>query len=92
MDRARTVRDLGALVARHRREQGLTQAALAERAGVSREWLGRLERGSMRLEIGRVLMVLGALGLALSAVPLPAEPESDLDDFLTSLLGGERHD
>ncbi|WP_374999848.1 helix-turn-helix domain-containing protein [Aeromicrobium sp. CTD01-1L150] len=62
-----TSADLGALVKEHRIEQGLTQAALAERAGVGRKLLVRLEQGRPSLEVGRVLSVLEALGVSLTA-------------------------
>lgn len=40
---------------------GLTQAELAEKAGVSREWLNGVERGKRpRAEVGKLLDVLMA--------------------------------
>lgn len=55
---------LGAHVRAARKRRGLTQAELSARAGVSRQWLVRLERGeSPRAELGLVLAVLGHLGL-----------------------------
>jgi transcriptional regulator with XRE-family HTH domain len=45
----------------------MTQAELARRAGVSREWLVRLERGHPRLEMQLVLDTLAAVGLTLTA-------------------------
>jgi transcriptional regulator with XRE-family HTH domain len=53
--------DLGAEVRAERRRRGLSQAQLAAQAGVSREWLGRLENGAPRLEADKVLGVLRAL-------------------------------
>lgn len=44
-----------------RRELNLTQADLAKKVGVSREWVVRLEKGSPRLEVGKVFDVLDAL-------------------------------
>lgn len=69
-----TVRDVGATVRDARAQRGLTQAELARRAGVSREWLVRLEHGSPRLEMQLVLDTLAAVGLSLAAV------ESDPED------------
>lgn len=63
--RVHTVRDLGALVRTARRAQGLTQAELANRLRVSRDWVIRLEKGSPRLETQKVLDALGVLGLTL---------------------------
>lgn len=61
----RTVRDLGAVVRTTRRAHGLTQADLADRLRVSRDWVVRLEQGSPRLETQKVLDALGVLGLTL---------------------------
>jgi HTH-type transcriptional regulator/antitoxin HipB len=61
-----TVRDLGAAVREARSKEHLTQAALAHRAGVSRDWLVRLEQGQPRLEVQLVLDVLAAAGLTLT--------------------------
>ncbi|WGX97173.1 helix-turn-helix domain-containing protein [Nocardioides sp. L-11A] len=65
---AHTVRDLGALVRAERHRQALTQAELADRIGVSREWVVRLEAGHPRLEAQRVLDALAVLGLVLHVV------------------------
>lgn len=57
--------DVGAVVRAERRRRGLSQAKLAARAGVSREWLGRLENGAPRLEADKVLSVLRELDFSL---------------------------
>ncbi len=63
--RVQTVRDMGALVRTTRRAHGLTQADLATRLRVSRDWVVRLEQGSPRLEAQKVLDALTVLGLTL---------------------------
>lgn len=60
----RQMTDLGAAVRAERLRRRLSQAALAAQAGVSREWLGRLENGAPRLEADKVLNVMGVLGFA----------------------------
>jgi HTH-type transcriptional regulator/antitoxin HipB len=56
-------RDLGLLV-RHRRDTlGLTPADVAQRAGVSRQWLIHVEQGKGTSEVDRVLRLLRVLGL-----------------------------
>jgi len=74
--RVTTVRDLGALARAARRAQGTTQADLAERVGVSREWVVRLEAGHPRLEAQKVLDALVVLGLVLDVEqqPRPLQP------------------
>jgi transcriptional regulator with XRE-family HTH domain len=64
--------DLGAIVAEARRHRQWTQAELAVRARVSRQWIGALESGqAVRAELGRVLAVVVALDLQMTlAVPL----------------------
>lgn len=60
--RFRTPEDLGILLRERRTALGLSQAALAERVGVSRQWIVDLEQGKPRLEIGLVLRTAEALG------------------------------
>lgn len=63
---ARSLTRLGRAVGGLRRERGLTQATLAERAGVSRQWLNGLENGRIEgLEVGRLMRVLDTLGASL---------------------------
>ncbi|WP_163544336.1 helix-turn-helix domain-containing protein [Occultella kanbiaonis] len=63
--RVRTMADLGALVRESREHSGLTQAELARRAGVSREWLLKVEAGRTPAEMPRVLDLLDELGMVL---------------------------
>lgn len=60
-----TMRDLSALVRSTRLSRGLTQAQLADRLGVSRDWVVRLEQAGTRLEVQKVLDALVVLGLQL---------------------------
>ena len=61
----RTVGHLGMEIRRLRQSAGLTQAELAQRAGVSRRWLSHVERGHPHGELAHLFAVLRALGLAL---------------------------
>lgn len=60
-----TVAGLGHEIRRLRKRAGLTQAGLAERAGVSRRWVGNVEKGHIGGEIGNLMMVVRALETAL---------------------------
>ncbi|WP_433015763.1 helix-turn-helix transcriptional regulator [Kribbella sp. CA-294648] len=83
-----TVNDVGAVVRSARRQNGLTQADLARQAGVSREWLVRLEHGHPRLEMQLVLDTLSALGLALNVVDSRSDSKSQdtaWDDLFVGL-------
>lgn len=81
--RVSTAKELGAYVRGERRAQGLTQMELASRAGVSRDWLIRLEAGERRLEVGLVLDVLNSLERPLRTTELAARQPDDADDTFT---------
>ena len=68
-----TVGYLGWEVKRLRKAAGLTQAELADQAGVSRKWVVMCEKGHVRGEIGNLMMVVRALGLELRFAR-PPEP------------------
>jgi HTH-type transcriptional regulator/antitoxin HipB len=63
----RTPADLGAVIRDRRKQLKLNQAGLANKIGVSRQWLIDLEHGHPRAELGLVLRVLDALGINLDA-------------------------
>lgn len=65
--RIRTPHEIGLLVRDRRKKIGITQAALAERVGASREWVRHLEAGKAGLELGLTLRALGSLGLVIDA-------------------------
>lgn len=58
----RAAHELGDHVATWRKLQGLTAEQLAERAGISRGTLRRLEQGDPAVGVGVVLSVVRALG------------------------------
>ena len=61
----RTPQDIGALLREQRQKAGLAQAELAQRIGVSRQWLVEVEGGKPRAEIGLVLRALNVLNISL---------------------------
>jgi transcriptional regulator with XRE-family HTH domain len=65
---------VGTEIARARRERRLTQADLAQRAGISQSTLRSVEQGSPTVAIGIVFELASLLGLDLVADPaaLPA--------------------
>jgi HTH-type transcriptional regulator/antitoxin HipB len=67
--RIRTSQDLGLLIRERRRALGLDQLELAQKVGVSRQWLVEVEKGKERAEIGLLLRTLAALDLALDLAP-----------------------
>ncbi len=70
----RTTQDLGNAVRATRLRQGLTQQEVAQRAGLSRQWLAGLERGSANPTWDVVLRLAGALRATVSF-----DPEADQD-------------
>lgn len=74
---ARSLRKLGTAVRTLRRRRGLSQAHLAARAQVSRQWVIALERGGPEgMEVGRLMRVLDALDASLMVRDeLPESPE-----------------
>ena len=57
-----SARELGAHVSTWRKLQGLTMAQVAERAGVTRDTVSRVERGEVTVGLDTFLGVLRALG------------------------------
>jgi HTH-type transcriptional regulator/antitoxin HipB len=95
--RVRTVVDLGLAIRDRRRVMRVSQAELARRAGVSRQWILAVEKGRPGAELGLVLRTLRALGLPLHLGPRPPaetkppqrhaefnDPPIDLDALLSA--------
>lgn len=59
-----TPAELGAAIRDRRRRVGLEQRVLAQKVGVSRQWVIEVERGKPGAEIGLILRTLAALGIA----------------------------
>lgn len=59
--------DIINLIVQTRHIRGLTQAQLAQRAGVSRAWLASVEGGKPRVDISLILRTLAALDIHLAA-------------------------
>lgn len=67
-----TVPQFGAAVREERTRAGLTQKELADRAGVSRRWLGMFENGkNLGAELSKVLALVQALNRELTMLPVP---------------------
>ena len=75
----RTPADVGAAIRQRRRRLGLGQQSLADRIGVSRQWVVEIEKGKPRAELALVLRALGTLGMSLSLGETAARPAVDID-------------
>lgn len=87
----RGAEQLGSAIRLKRKEKGLSQSALAERLGVERKWVLRLEAGNPKAEFALVLKALELVGLrvllhdpARSGQKTRPEP-SRLDEVFTRL-------
>lgn len=67
----RTTGELGQAIRRRRQAIGLTQAGVAQVAGVGNRFVSELERGKSTAEFGKVLRVVSVLGLDLHVVGRP---------------------
>ena len=63
-----TMKELGAFVAKVRREQGITQLELSQAADVGRRFVVELEDGKETLQAGKLLKVMSVLGIDLRFV------------------------
>jgi transcriptional regulator with XRE-family HTH domain len=64
----RALRQVAEDLAAWRKLRGLTQAQLADRTGVNRDTIGRLERGEGGVSLENVLSVLRGLGVLDTAI------------------------
>ncbi len=60
---------VGAIVQEHRKQHGLTQEDLANRLGVKKSYLSRIENGRADIRLSTLARVLGSIGFDLVAVP-----------------------
>lgn len=59
-------KELGAVVSEARKAQDLTQSDLAGIAGTGRRFISDLEKGKETAQIGKILTILGALGVSIT--------------------------
>jgi y4mF family transcriptional regulator len=91
--RIRTPTDLGALIREHRTKLALDQRSLAQKVGVSRQWVVEMEKGKPRAEVGLVLRTLDTLGIHLIAEEEAPEkkrqtgPSVDIDSIVAAARG-----
>ena len=67
MTRINGIQELGQLISRERKHQGLTQTQLAGLSGVGITFLSNLENGKPTTEIGKTFNVITTLGIDLFA-------------------------
>lgn len=77
-----TAADVGRVIRDKRRKLGLTQQDLADRVGVARQWVVKVEKGKARIDLEALLRTLFQLELELHLDDTP--PADDLDDYVQS--------
>ncbi len=96
--RLHTPADFGAAIRDRRLRAGLTQAALARKVGVGRQWIVEVEKGKPGAPLALILRTLGALNIILRTGEIapgagrsPRENETvDLASLLNNLRRKER--
>lgn len=84
MSRITLPRQVGIVVATARRVRGLTQAELAQGAGVSRQLVNRLETGmASGISLNKLMSILDAAGCTLDVSPIDYTPGEALLRFST---------
>ncbi|MGV1003691.1 MAG: helix-turn-helix domain-containing protein [Candidatus Nanopelagicales bacterium] len=72
----RVTSQLGDALRSARRDAGLTQAQLADRAGVSRQWVNGVENNDMASpDLAKLMRVFGVLGVEVLLAPLDPRVE-----------------
>ncbi len=76
---ARNSHQIGAAIQRVRKQRGLTQSQLAERAGLRQETISIIENGEKASRIPSILRVLAALDLELIIQSRSRGHEDDIE-------------
>jgi HTH-type transcriptional regulator/antitoxin HipB len=76
---ARTSKQLGSVIRRARKAQGLTQAQLGARTGVRQATISRIESGSPETKLETILRVVAALDLELRITPRSKGASADVE-------------
>ncbi|NQX13199.1 helix-turn-helix transcriptional regulator [Microbacteriaceae bacterium VKM Ac-2855] len=83
MDRQR----LGARLRELRHASGMSLRALARELGISASAVSQIERGSMQPSVGRLIAIVGALGVPLAAVFEEQVPEEVAFEYAVARAG-----
>lgn len=78
---SRSTHDLGVRLRLRREAMGLTQGELAERAGVTRQLVSRIEHGHPRAELAGVVAVVRALNAEIVLIDSAEPASTHLDSF-----------
>ena len=79
--RARTAKQIGAIIRRARRNAGLTQTELGKRIGLRQATVSKLEAGQPATRLSTLLDVLTALGLEIIIDKRGSASAKNLEDL-----------
>jgi len=74
-----TSKEIGAAIRKRRKELGLSQEQLAEKAGVSYQQIQRYENGSSMLNVENVQRIAKILQMAVTSIFTPIPPHAVAD-------------
>lgn len=80
-DLARNPKQIGNIVQRARKKQGLNQTELGEKAGLRQETISLIENGNPATKLETILAVLAALDLEFRVEPRSKSRPSDIEDI-----------
>jgi HTH-type transcriptional regulator/antitoxin HipB len=81
IDMARNPKQIGSIVQRARKKQGLNQTELGIKAGLRQETISLIETGNPAAKLETILAVLAALDLEFRIVPRSKNRPSDIEDI-----------
>lgn len=86
-------RAIGVRLAAKRKDLGITQADLAERLGIEKETVSRIETGSISISLGRLSLFAESLGLSMDMLLRETSTQpADQAATLISALHGLPHE
>lgn len=80
-DLARDPRQIGNLIRRARKKQGLSQARLGQKSGLRQETISLIETGNPATTMETILSVLAALDLEFRIVPRSKGQAADIEEI-----------
>ena len=80
-DLARNPKQIGNLIRRARKNAGLSQAQLGERAGLRQATISQMETGNQSATLETLRAVLGVLDLEFRIVPRSKGTAADIEDI-----------
>ena len=78
---ARSSKQLGLLIQRHRKERDLSQTELADLAGLRQEMVSKIESGQSGSRLSSIYALLAALDLEMTIQPRTRSGADDMADI-----------